>query len=169
MSNGYPMSTVLGRREVMESAQRTFISSSCWTDRIGPTAALAAIGKLRREDVPSHLEAMGLRMRKGWQESAERHGLDVAIEGIPALSTFHFRHGEASQAMATLYTQEMLDAGFLASGAFYVMYAHTPEHVDRALEATDAAFARIHTALEQDSLEDALRGPVAHGGFRRLT
>ena len=108
-------------------------------------------------------------MRKGWRESAERHGLDVAIEGIPALSTFHFRHGDASRAMATLYTQEMLDAGFLASGAFYVMYAHTAEHVDRALEATEAAFARIGTAMQQGSVEQALRGPVAHGGFHRLT
>ncbi len=68
----------------------------------------------------------------------------------------------------TLYTQEMLDQGLLASGAFYATYAHTPAHVERILGAVDRAFGRIRAALDAGPVADALRGPVAHEGFRRL-
>ena len=168
MGNGYPMAAVVGRPEIMEAAQQTFISSTYWTERIGPAAALATIRKLGRCDVPAHLVAMGRRMQEGWRRLGERHGLDLAVSGIPPLSTFEFKHGGASRAMATLYTQHMLDAGFLASGAFYPMYAHRPEHVDGALESADGAFARIRAAFDAERLDDELRGPVAHRGFTRL-
>ena len=108
-------------------------------------------------------------MQNGWRERGERHGLSLAIEGIPPMSTFTFQHGEDARRMATLYTQEMLDAGFLASGAFYAMAAHRLEDVDAALDATDRAFGRIRKELEAGTLDKALRGPVAHEGFKRLT
>ena len=44
MANGYAMSVVMGTEKVMQSAQTTFISSTNWTDRIGPAAALATSG-----------------------------------------------------------------------------------------------------------------------------
>jgi glutamate-1-semialdehyde aminotransferase len=168
IGNGYPVAAIIGRPEVMDAAQRSFISSTGWTERIGPTAALATIRKLRRDDVPARLIATGRRMREGWQELGRRHGLRLEVGGIPPLSTFRFLHDE-SRAMTTLYTQEMLDAGFLASGAFYAMHAHRVEHVVQALEAADTAFANIRRALEAGNVAGALRGPVAHEGFARLT
>ncbi|MDX1387851.1 MAG: aminotransferase class III-fold pyridoxal phosphate-dependent enzyme [Acidobacteriota bacterium] len=169
IGNGHPMAAVVGRREVMEAAQDTFISSTYWTERIGPTAALATIRKMRDHDVPARLVATGRRMREGWQRLAGLHGLEIEVGGIPPLSTFTYRHGDASRAMTTLYTQEMLDRGFLASGAFYAMYAHESRHVDAALTAADEAFARIRSDLDRGSVEESLRGPVAHEGFKRLT
>jgi glutamate-1-semialdehyde aminotransferase len=168
IGNGYPMAAIIGRRDLMEHAQDSFISSTYWTERIGPTAALATIRKLAEHDVPDHLDSIGRRMREGWQRLGERHGLALAVRGVPPLSTFAFEHGEDSRAMTTLYTQEMLDAGFLASGTFYATYAHRPEEIDRALRAADGAFARIRAAVDAGSVTAALRGPVAHGGFERL-
>ena len=69
--------------------------------------------------------------------------------------------------MATLYTQCMLDDGFLAAGAFYASYAHQPSHVDSALSATDRAFSIIRSALDDGRVRSALRGPVAHGSPAR--
>ena len=51
MSNGYAMAAVIGTEPVMQAAQSTFISSTNWTERIGPVAALATIRKYRREKV----------------------------------------------------------------------------------------------------------------------
>jgi glutamate-1-semialdehyde aminotransferase len=168
IGNGYPMAAVIGRRAVMEAAQETFVSSTYWTERIGPTAALATIGKLLRCDVPARLEVTGRRMQEGWHRLAERHGLRASVGGIPPLATFVFEHGEVSRALMTLYTQCMLDAGFLASGSFHAMYAHRPEHLEAALVAADRAFATIRTALDAGRVDETLRGPVAEEGFRRL-
>jgi glutamate-1-semialdehyde aminotransferase len=167
MSNGYPMGAVIGRREIMDAAGRTFVSSTSWSDRIGPAAALATINKLRREDVPRHLVQMGERMREGWRTLAEHHGLDIVTSGIPPLPNYAFQHGEDSKAMATLYTQCMFDEGFLASGAFYASYAHRLNHVDAALEATGRAFSVVGNAARSGRLEGLLRGPVAGTGLRK--
>ncbi len=166
MSNGYAMAAVIGRRAVMEAAQRTFISSTYWTERIGPTAALATIARLRDQNVPAHLATMGDRMRAGWAACAKRHGLVIAIRGIPPLPSFALQHGADSAALMTLYTQCMLDQGFLAGGAFYPSFAHQQRHVDLALDATDRAFATLSAALGNGDVLARLRGPVASAGLR---
>jgi len=167
MSNGYPMAAILGRRAVMEAVQRTFISSTYWTERIGPTAALAAIAKLRDRGVPAHLADMGERMRTGWRALARQHRLQCTVRGIPPLPSFSFQHGADSAVLATLYTQCMLDQGYLAGGAFYPSLAHQAGHIDRALEATDRSFAILAAALASGDAHSRLRGPVAAAGLRR--
>lgn len=168
MSNGFPMAAVIGRRAVMEAAQRTFISSTYFTDRVGPAAALATIRKMRRENVPRHLVSIGHRMREGWIALAREHGVEISVKGMPPLPAFALEHGDASLALSTLFTQEMLDRGFLASKAFYATYAHQQRHVDAYLEAADAAFAELRGALDAGDAEKRLRGPVQHTGFARL-
>ena len=49
LGNGYAITATIGRREVMEAAQSTFISSTFWTERIGPTAALKTLEVMERE------------------------------------------------------------------------------------------------------------------------
>jgi len=83
------------------------------------------------------------------------------------LITFAFDH-EEKQAMHTLFTQEMLDRGFLASKSVYASYAHTKEHVSKYLENVDKAFAIIKKADESKNVRKFLRGPVAESGFKRL-
>jgi glutamate-1-semialdehyde 2,1-aminomutase len=166
MSNGYPMAAVIGRRDAMTAVEKTFISSTSWTERIGPAAALATIRKLRDLDVPVHLAAMGDRMRAGWISCAERHALRITVRGVPPLPSFSFDYGDDSAAIRTLYTQCMLDEGFLAGGAFYPSLAHLPHHVDAALEAIDRAFALLRSAIANGSVRSKLRGPVAFAGLR---
>jgi len=79
ISNGYPMAAIIGKREVMQSAQSTFISSTYWTERIGPAAALATIRKHRRENVAQHLHRIGQMVRDGWRVAAERAGLPITV------------------------------------------------------------------------------------------
>jgi glutamate-1-semialdehyde aminotransferase len=166
MSNGYPMGAIVGKRAVMEAAQRAFISSTYWTERVGPVAALATVRKIRELDVPTHVAAMGDRMRAGWETLAARHALRIVTRGVAPLPSFAFEYGDEAAALRTLYTQCMLDEGFLASGAFYPSFAHTPQHVDAALAATDRAFETLASALAEGSVRARLRGPVASSGLR---
>jgi glutamate-1-semialdehyde aminotransferase len=168
MSNGYAMAAVIGTANVMQAAQDSFISSTYWTDRIGPAAALATIRKHRRCDVASHLIRIGTLLQDGWRKAAAKCGLSIDVSGIPPLSHFSFS-GDQAQAASTLFTQQMLEHGFLAGTSFYATFAHQDEHVSAYLTAVEEVFAEIHRALEAAILPQLLRGPVAHSGFRRLT
>ncbi|MBV6430487.1 MAG: 3-aminobutyryl-CoA aminotransferase [Bryobacteraceae bacterium] len=168
MSNGYPMAAIIGRGGVMQAAQDSFISSTYWTERIGPAAALAAIRKHRERQVPPRLIETGKRIQAGWRAAARRAGIPLTVTGMPPLSHFILNVNDA-QAARTLFTQEMLDRGFLATNAFYAMYAHEDQQVEAYLAAVEEVFLGIGEAIRRNRLMDSLRGPVAHAGFRRLT
>ncbi|GAF78572.1 unnamed protein product, partial [marine sediment metagenome] len=94
MSNGYPMAAVVGKKKVMQVAQDTFISSTYWTDRIGPAAALAAIKKLKRHNVYSYLQDIGGQIKAGWQSMAQKHGLKINVSGTNVIGHFSFQYKE---------------------------------------------------------------------------
>lgn len=168
IANGYAMAAIIGRKSFMDAAQDTFISSTAWTERVGFVAALATLRKHRDNKVGDHLVRTGKRVQKGWQEAADESGLPIEVSGIPPLGHIAFQVDEA-QEVRTLFTQMMLDRGIFATGAFYAMYAHTDEHVDRYLETVGDVFRELKLAIDRRSVRQLLRGPVAHGGFRRLT
>jgi glutamate-1-semialdehyde 2,1-aminomutase len=157
----------VGKEDVMQAAQSTFISSTNWTEKIGPVAALATIRKHQRVNAAEHLIAVGTRIQEGWRNAAGEAGLKIAISEIPPLSHFAFEH-EKSQAMITLFTQLMLKKGYLASGKFYSMYAHKFSDVEGYIAATKNVFRSIAEAARKGELEKELAGPVAHTGFHRL-
>lgn len=167
ISNGYPMAAIIGKGEIMEAAQTSFISSTYWTERIGPTAAIASIKKMSRENVPEYLIKQGRKIQEGWENLANKHGLKIEIEGIYPLGHFNFDY-EYPLVLKTLFTQLMLEEGFLATTAYYASYAHKEEHISRYLEATDKAFKFISNAINEGEPKKYLKGPVCHAGFKRL-
>jgi glutamate-1-semialdehyde 2,1-aminomutase len=169
ISNGYAMSAVIGTRDVMQAAQETFISSTSWSERIGPAVALATIAKLKERKVFAHLDRVGTLLIDGWKRLAEVHGLDVDVQGPPPMPVMGFPRSGQAQALATLFTQEMLKRGFLAGTGTYMTYAHQPEDVNRCLEAVDETFAILADAERRGDAAARLCGPVKHGGFWRLT
>jgi len=168
MSNGYPMGAVIGRGKVMKSAQDTFISSTYWTDRVGPAAALATIRKHREKNVGDHLIKIGNLVQEGWRKAAKSTGLKIEVGGIAPMSHFSFEYSEA-QTMMTLFVQEMLAKGILASNRFYANYAHKQEHVEKYFKAVKESFRFIAEAQAKTKLKDCLKAEIAKPGFRRLT
>lgn len=168
MSNGFAMAAAIGRREVMEAAQRTFISSTTWTERVGPAAALATIKKHRREKVPEKLVETGLRVRENWLQIAEANNIKIATKGIAPLGTFSIDHPQAN-ALVTYFVQEMLDRGYLSYPKLSVTYAHTEAIIDGYLRTVEEVFPLVAQAAARGDVEDLLRGPIKHVDFRRLT
>lgn len=168
ISNGYPMAAIIGKPDVMQAAQATFISSTYWTDRIGPAAALATIRKHKRCDVSRRLIESGSRIQAGWRGEAERAGLAITVSGLPPLSNFSFDAPDP-QALRTLFTQNMLERGFLAANAYYATWAHTSGQIDDYLAAVREVFTGLARAIRSGDVPARLKGPVAHTGFSRLT
>lgn len=163
LGNGFPIAAVIGREAVMRAAQKTFISSTNWTERTGPAAALATLDKLERTRPFEALAARGREIKRVWTEAAAGNGLDIHVGGIDPMA--HFTFAEDHAARKALFVQEMLGQGILASTIFYAMAAHTPEHVARYAEAAGRAFASI----ARGDAASRLQGAPAASGFARLT
>lgn len=167
ISNGFPMSVIIGKRNIMQAAQETFISSTYWTDRIGPAAALATIKYFVNNKVQDYLIQAGEQVQKGWEQIAKKNELKIKIGGLAPLSHFVFDH-EKPLVLKTLFTQEMLELGFLATTSFYASIAHKPELIELYLGACDKVFSFLSKAMKSGELEKFLKGPVCHSGFKRL-
>jgi glutamate-1-semialdehyde 2,1-aminomutase len=168
IGNGYALTAVVGKRDVMEAAQKTFISSTFWTERIGPTAALKTLEVMSRIKSWEIITENGLRMQKGWKELAANHNLKIMISGIPSLSTYSFDSIDTLK-YKTFVSQEMLKMGFLASTNFYASIAHKEEHFNTYFNALDKVYKLIaECEVDYKNIDDLLDGPVCHAGFKRL-
>ena len=167
LGNGYPIAAVIGRANAMQAAQKTFISSTNWTERIGPTAALAMIKKHKRVNAGKHLVHLGEQIQSGWKQIADKHSLPIEVGGMKPLSHFTFTH-EKAQSMKAYFIQLMLEQGFLTSNLFYAMYVHTDENIQDYFKAGDKAFEEIARSIEHNDIDKKLIGEPSSSDFKRL-
>jgi len=167
LGNGYAITATIGRREVMEAAQSTFISSTFWTERIGPTAALKTLDVMQKVKSWDVITQTGLLIRERWQQLADKYELKIEQWGLPALTGYTFK-SENALAYKTFITQEMLSNGYLSSNCVYVCTEHTPDIVEGYFSALEPLFAIIKECEEGRDITALLKGPVCHSGFKRL-
>ena len=167
LGNGYAISAVVGRRSVMDSAQSTFISSTFWTERIGPAAALKTLDIMERDKSWKIVTSIGDKIRDRWLEIGKRTNLPIKVSGLPAILSYSFDLPK-SQIIRTAVTQLMLKNGFLSTPLVYVSTAHSEQVLELYFENLELVFGTIKEAISQDNLENILDGPVCHSGFSRL-
>lgn len=167
LGNGYAITAVIGKREIMQAAQKTFISSTFWTERIGPTAALATLNVMEREKSWETITTTGKVITARWTALAEKYGLKLHTAGLPALTSFSIE-SDNWLAYKTFITQEMLKKGILAANAVYVSVAHKDVHIDRYFYELEKIFKKIKTFEEGMDVFSELEGPVCHSSFKRL-
>ena len=151
----------------MQAAQKTFISSTFWTERIGPSAALKTLEIMERTASWEIITNMGKKISKGWRALSKKYELDLQTWGLPALSGFTFNL-ENHDLYKTFISQEMMKKGFLSSNAIYVSTEHTQEIVENYFSELDPLFGVIKDCENGDDIESMLLGPVCHTGFKRL-
>lgn len=169
MGNGHPIAAVIGTKEAMDGAQTSFISSTYWTESVGPTAALKTIEVMEKSKVWEHVEYIGKTIQNDWMTLAEKHGIDINCSGYACLAHFGFNDYPAE--LGTLYTVLMLKEGFLAGTGIYPTLAHNDEILAKYRIAIDKVFGIIADLLKKggkEAIVEAIGGPVRHSGFARL-
>lgn len=167
LGNGHPIGAIIGKSEVMDAAQLSFISSSYWTERVGFTAALKTIEIFEEQKVIEQVSETGRHIKHELNNIAQKNSFPLEIIGIDSVLILSFS-GKDPLMTKTIFTQEMLTRGFLASNVIYVSLAHTPKIIEQYIKAAGEVFHLINQAQQQDSLESLLNGPVCHSGFSRL-
>ena len=169
IGNGYPIAAIIGKEDVMQSAQNTFISSTMWTERVGPVASLATIKKYKDLDAHKHLIAIGNAVQKGWKNQAQKNNIDLSVAtGMAPLCHFSFNYPDMLD-IKSYFIQLMVDRGFLASNLFYAMYAHKMEHVEKYLHAVGESFSIISKDIDSGKFKKNMRGRPSGAGFKRLS
>ena len=167
LGNGYAISAVIGRESIMQSCQSSFISSTFWTERIGPTAALKTLDVMERLESWKIVTSIGAQIRQIWSELASRHQLNIEHSGLASLACFSFK-GKDALAYKTLMTQEMLKRGYLASTCCYVSINHDEATLNKYRDDLDIVFSMIKRCDDGFPVLQLLDGPICHNSFQRL-
>lgn len=167
LGNGYAVTAIIGKGEILSSAQNSFISSTFWTERIGSAAALKTLEIMETEESWSTITGIGKKIKLGWSELANKYEIELVHWGIPALAGFTIK-SEYSLQYKTLVTQEMLKRGFLAANSVYSCIDHSRDVLNQYFDALDPVFELIGECEQGRPVEDLLDGPVCHQTFRRL-
>jgi glutamate-1-semialdehyde 2,1-aminomutase len=167
LGNGYPITAIIGRRDIMEVAQSTFISSTFWTDRVGPTAALKTLEIMEREKSWEVITNIGNVITKNWMQLSRDHRLNISISGLSSMTGFSICSNNWLK-YKTLITQEMLKKNILASNLVYVCIEHKHEIINNYFENLDPIFTLIKKCEDGSSIDEMLGTGVCHSGFKRL-
>jgi glutamate-1-semialdehyde 2,1-aminomutase len=168
LGNGYAVTSVIGKRDVMEHAQTTFISSTFWTERIGSVAALKTIEVMEKIKSWEILPIVGKEIKTLLNKLADENDLKIDISGLDSLPIYNFKNSENNLKYKTFIIQEMLKKGFLSSNIFYVCTEHTNKILDSYFNELDPIFRKIKSFENGEKIDDYLDGPICHAGLSRL-
>jgi glutamate-1-semialdehyde 2,1-aminomutase len=161
LANGFPLSAVSGRADVMAEFEEVFFSFTMGGECLSLAAAKAVLAKLKREPVLEVIASRGKRLIEGVQSRIEAHGVAefLSTSGHPSWTFLSFRdaNGHSLLEIKTLWMQEMMAKGFLTLGTHNMSYAHGEEEVDRLLAAYDEVFPLLREAVYGDRLAQYLR------------
>ena len=177
MANGFSLSALTGKREVMElgglfhNRERVFLLSTTHGAE-GPSlaAGIETMRIYRDEPVIEHLYRVGDRLRAGFQQVTADLGvneyLGIAGRGCNLLYSTHDHEHKPSQPFRTLFMQELIRWGVLAP-SFIVSYAHSDADIDHTIEAVARAAKVYKKALEAGSTDGLLVGAPTKVVYRR--
>ena len=172
MANGYPISAVAGRRELLEQIEQgVFVSTTFGGDSIAMAAALATLKILSKPGFYDHINKIGTMIRDGIQERIDKYDLNdiLSVSGMPAHCGLAFEdYGSLSYLdIQSVYSQTMIQNGILVFAIYFLNSHHTEAEAKAYLDATDKAFALIRQAVDKDSVEDILIGGKVDPVFKR--
>tara|TARA_B100001093_G_scaffold516631_1_gene595891 strand:+ start:181 stop:1506 length:1326 start_codon:yes stop_codon:yes gene_type:complete len=167
LGNGYAITAIIGKEKFMNAANETFISSTFWTERIGPAAALATLLEMKKIKSWEKISKIGNFVATSWIKLASKHDLDISVNGLDSIKSFTFNN-KHNLIYKTYITQELLKEGFLANNAFYASIAHNKNILSNYIEILDHVFKKIKSFENIKNPIEVLDGPVCETGFKRM-
>ncbi|WP_440647139.1 aminotransferase class III-fold pyridoxal phosphate-dependent enzyme [Candidatus Pelagibacter sp. HIMB1521] len=167
ISNGIPMSAVLGRRKIMKSFTSTFVSSTYWGDRTGPAAAIATINFMKKNNVGKQVKKKGLDLKKIIYEAALKSKLDITISGMPSLLSYRLNVPNWPLAL-TYIIISMLKKGILSNDRIYSNFSHSPKHIRKFKLAINQTFKELSKKIKDKNLKDSVPLGVKKMGFDKV-
>ena len=166
LGNGYAINAIIGKKSIMSSSSSTFISSTFWTERIGPTAALETLNIMEKIKSWETITDTGKEIKKNWKNIAKSHDIKIKVQGLDALPNFIFS-SEKNIMYKTLISQEMLKKKILASNAIYCSTAHEEKILTKYFNILNDIFYKISKVENgQKNIKEYLQSETSLSGIR---
>lgn len=161
LANGYPVSAVAGRREIMKLMEEIFFSFTFGGEALSLAAAKATLIKVRTQPVLRTLSARGESIVAGARQIVDQSALNdvFSVSGHPTWSFLNIRDARGATAfeIKTLLMQELLVRGILSVGSHNISFAHSEADVRTLLEVYAEVLPMIGRVLDTGTLRQALR------------
>jgi glutamate-1-semialdehyde 2,1-aminomutase len=161
MANGYPVSALVGRADIMSLLENVFFSFTFGGETLSLAASLATMRKLQKYPVVDTLTKQGQKLFAGVNSLIERHDVKhlISMSGHPSWQFITFKETEkyTSWQIKTLFLQEMFARGILTFGTHNMSYAHSDEDIELTLKCYDAILPLLKDAFDNDAFEQYLR------------
>jgi glutamate-1-semialdehyde aminotransferase/spore coat polysaccharide biosynthesis protein SpsF (cytidylyltransferase family) len=167
LGNGYPITAIVGKRNIMQSAQSTFISSTFWTERTGYVAALKTLEEMYKIRSWEKISKLGKFIKKNWLKSARKHKLKINIVGLDSIPSFSIDSKRWIK-YKSYFTYRMLKNNILASSYIFLSVAHNRLVLKKYFKILNEIFKEISIFESGKNLETLEKIPESHTGFKRL-
>ena len=170
ISNGFALGAVAGKKEVMEVAVDSFISSVYWAEASGLAAGKATLNEYLNQPVCSAIQDFGKGFVAGCRRVIEECGVPATVIGLPFFPSLTFRDlaPELLDPLVTLYMQETAKRGLFGGPGHFFCLQHTETDLKASLEIIGEALTMLRKALNDGDISKFLECPVRQSGFRRL-
>ena len=167
LGNGYAISAVLGNKRVMKAAEKSFISSTFWTERVGYVAGLATIEYIQKNKAYNKIIRNGKYIKGRWLEIAKKNNLKISVNENNAICSFYFEKNH--NLLKTFLTKKMLEKNYLASNMIYVSIYHNKKNVDEYIKKLDKVFKTISKIqYNEKKITSLIKSKGANLAFKRL-
>jgi glutamate-1-semialdehyde 2,1-aminomutase/spore coat polysaccharide biosynthesis protein SpsF len=171
MANGFPISAVVGPRDIMKMFEETFFSFTFGGEALSLAAARATMKEIAERDVIGHLWEQGRQLMDGLNVLAHEFGAGRFLRciGLPPRTVVNFfdESGQESLLVKSLFQQECLKRGILFSGGHNISYSHSASDIKYTLRVYRSAMELVATAIRDGKIRDKLEGDPVQAVFRR--
>jgi len=151
----------------MEFSRQSFISSTFWTERLGPTAALKTLEIMNRDRTWEYISNLGGYIKENWRKIAENNKVSIDIFGIDAMPCFQFNSAQHN-AYKTFLTENFLKKNMLASTSIYLCVDHNKQNLEKYFDVLNDTFQTIRKFEEESLSVFDFVDTEARSGFKRL-
>lgn len=168
LGNGFPITAVLGKKNIMEHAQTSFISSTFWTERSGFVAGIKTLETMEKIKSWEIISKQGLKIKKMIKKLANKNKLEVNVSGLDACPSYIIKL-DKWQEYKTFITQELLKQKTLGTNTTYVCINHDDKVIKNYETKLDKIFETIKKFEKSGvDINEYLEGPTSHSSFKRL-
>lgn len=161
LANGYPVSAIAGKAEIMRMMEEVFFSFTFGGETLSLAAALATMTKLQKEPVIKTLWTQGRKIVDGTKALIGKHELGdiLSVSGKDCWSFLMFKDTDiySQWELKTLFLQEVFARGILTIGSHNMTYAHSDSDISKLLKVYDEVFAIIKGAFIKRNLNELLQ------------
>ena len=151
----------------MDHAQDSFISSTFWTERLGPVAALETLKEMKRIKSWEIISKNGKFIKKKWLEIAKKYNIEIDISGLDAIPSFTFRKNHLKY--KTFLSYFFLQNNYLAGTTVYLSTAHTKMIINKYLNHLESIFKLIEKfENKEENFKKYYKGKLSENFFRRI-